>query len=454
MDLVIGRVAITALLWTATLDASAATPAWGVGGSMAGGREGHAAVVTPSGIVLAGGESELLLSSAERWEPSPITAHELPPMSAYHGNTTGVAIGAGVLVIGGRGAGFEESSIAELWDGSHWTQTTMNVPHMGHTATVLGASDRVVVVGGQSTGSSFTDVTEIFEGGAWTLAAKVEGGPVVFHAASYLPEKDMLLLTGGTRLGDGSADVLAFRVSTGWSKLPGMSVPRTAHAQAVMQDGRVLVMGGNAAGKIHSSAEIFDPATESFSEAAPMNMPRALHSAVTLHDGRVLVVGGFGSLGYSNMLSSAEIYDPSTNRWLRAGSLTEPRASHGTVILADGRVVVTGGQFAMSPSVSGPATASIEIFAQRKAGETCVDDGECSELRCVSGRCPTAPPDAGPSDASSVDATADAGIDGGTNGEETVRGCTCHLERTSRGSSSAALVALLFASGLRRRARR
>jgi hypothetical protein len=68
-----------------------------------------------------------------------------------------------------------------------------------------------------------------------------------------------------------------------------------------------------------------------FTPTASMITPRYLHTATLLADGRVLIAGGDmpdGTSGMSKTLSSAEIYDPATGTFTATGSLTTPRAYH------------------------------------------------------------------------------------------------------------------------------
>ena len=75
------------------------------------------------------------------------------------------------------------------------------------------------------------------------------------------------------------------------------------------------------------------------------------HTATLLEDGRVLVTGGqtAGSGTWPpprpppTGVVSAEIYDPSTDRWSPTAPMTEPRRWHGAVLLEDGEVLVSGG---------------------------------------------------------------------------------------------------------------
>jgi len=66
------------------------------------------------------------------------------------------------------------------------------------------------------------------------------------------------------------------------------------------------------------------------------------HTATPLPDGRVLVVGGSGSY-LEDLLASAEVWDPATASFSPAGSLAEARMVHTATPLPDGRVLVVGG---------------------------------------------------------------------------------------------------------------
>lgn len=78
-----------------------------------------------------------------------------------------------------------------------------------------------------------------------------------------------------------------------------------------------------------------------FSNTGSMNVERINHTATLLANGEVLVTGGDNNTtGY---LSSAEIYDPSRGKWTRTGNMTVPRDGHDAVLLSNGQVLVAGG---------------------------------------------------------------------------------------------------------------
>ena len=86
----------------------------------------------------------------------------------------------------------------------------------------------------------------------------------------------------------------------------------------------MLVAGGYGNSSGLSSAELYDPATNTWTAAGALATGRSGHTATLLPNGKVLVAGGFGGLTRS-YLASAELYDPATNTWTAAGALATGR---------------------------------------------------------------------------------------------------------------------------------
>lgn len=124
---------------------------------------------------------------------------------------------------------------------------------------------------------------------------------------------------------------------------PGAAIPNARHyfVVAKLGDGRVLAAGGITNGGYSTSAVIYDPVADAWTAAAPMLVPRADPSATVLADGRVLVVGGDDAFG--NTVASAELYDPVANTWTATGSMSVARTRHTATRLPDGRVLAIGG---------------------------------------------------------------------------------------------------------------
>lgn len=114
-----------------------------------------------------------------------------------------------------------------------------------------------------------------------------------------------------------------------------LSGPVTAQVLVVTGD----IMGDVPLVRSNSLDFIVTPpaAHSGFTAAGNMLAARSGHSATALADGRVLIAGGDGSG------MTAEIYDSDAGTFTFTGSMNHPREGHCAVLLADGRVLITGG---------------------------------------------------------------------------------------------------------------
>ena len=110
----------------------------------------------------------------------------------------------------------------------------------------------------------------------------------------------------------------------------------------------MLIAGGDQSdGKKHlnalSSAELFNPVSGTFVKTGSMIQGRSHFAAVLLQNGKVLVMGGNNPAGYAGILTTAELYDPYTTKWTQTGPMEIGRSDFTATLLADGRVLVAGG---------------------------------------------------------------------------------------------------------------
>jgi hypothetical protein len=180
-----------------------------------------------------------------------------------------------------------------------------------------------------------------------------------------------VLIAGGGAPEDAAKAELYDPATESFSPTSSMTTGRYGATATVLTSGRVLIAGGwseDPNNPVLASAEIYDPASGEFAPGGSMATPRAGQTATLLSDGRVLIVGGqIESDNRFSALATAELYDPTTGRFSATGSMTVARFNHTATLLPNGRVLIAGGGgppgIGNSPSpVSSPGLASAELY--------------------------------------------------------------------------------------------
>jgi len=151
-----------------------------------------------------------------------------------------------------------------------------------------------------------------------------------------------------------------------WDFTGSLHTARYYHTATLLSDGRVLVAGGTGARPETfpypgiASTELYDPGTGTWTVTGNLNAGRLLHTATLLPNGRVLVAGGWPDHTHNGIMASAELYDPATGTWTRTGSMNVGRAAHTATLLFNGKVLVVGASrgFPNSAELYDPATGN------------------------------------------------------------------------------------------------
>jgi WD40 repeat protein len=266
-------------------------------------------------------------------------------MSVNRGYSAATLLGDGtVLIVGGNQGPAEiynpaTGKFRTTGPASMFVDRTLAVPIEGGRVLIVGVGpDGSVALMYHSATDSFSDT-----------------GPNLIdpdRGAIALLKDGKVLVVGGTVQASGSIpggvsrSAEIYDPATGKFKLTGsMRTAREGLTATTLPDGKVLVAGGDDAdcdtcNHVFASAELYDPDSGKFSPTGSMNAQRTGATATLLDNGKVLIAGGQDENGD---LSSAELYDPHSGKFTRTGSMTVGRLDHTATLLKDGRILVAGG---------------------------------------------------------------------------------------------------------------
>src|SRR5438552_5845965 len=230
------------------------------------------------------------------------------------------------------------------------------VARTGHVATAL-SDGRILITGGRDSSGTVLSAAEIFDPATQkSTAAASLGTPRVAHTATVLKDGRVLVAGGSDANGplasaeifDPASPITGFRPLTN-----AMGAARSGHTATLLNSGKVLIAGGDDTG----TAEIFDPAGETFSSPLlAMTAPRIGQTATLFSDDSVLLAGGnTDSMEYFSSVSQTFTLDPQ--------KMTAARTGHEAISLSDTRLLFFGGDTNHTVDEFNPSTDVLTLKA-------------------------------------------------------------------------------------------
>jgi hypothetical protein len=341
-------------------------------------------------VLIAGGMNDQggVLATAELYDPAKgtftPTSGAMKAARRYHAaaliSGCGCAADGMVLIPGGQGPDGKALQTAELFNpatGRFTSTERMKKARFFLTATAFG-DGTVLLAGGDNPGEDseiynpvsgkfqLIQLPELMPTGAGNAAALLQSGQIVVTGGGELLASSK---SGFTNVNDTSA--ILFDSEGIVTPTAKMQIPRVGHTATALNDGTVLVAGGETPQfSVHTSTELYDPVTETFSYGPSLTTGRYEHTATVLNplsngDVRVLIAGGVTMVGSGlESTGSAELYDTASNAFVPTGSLIEKRDGatasliRGCGCAAEGMVLIAGGS-ADFPDIKGLQSAEI-----------------------------------------------------------------------------------------------
>jgi hypothetical protein len=355
-------------------------------------------------VLIAGGASaSSLLGSAELFSPATDTFTTLPEsgatelQTAREGAVTVALPDGQVLIAGGWHEGDLQS--AELFDPADDSFTALTAAgsselqtaRYGAVATAL-PDGQVLIAGGYNESGGFLQSAELFDPADDSFTALTAAGSSElqtareFAVAAALPD-GQALIAGGQNNGGAlqSAELFDPAYDT-FTALPAMGATELHSARldavaAPLPDGQMLITGGYSPSSPLLSAELFDPTSETFIELPEIGetelpSPRAGAVAAALPDGQVLIAGGISGLSY---LQSAELYYSAAQAAVAGGEFGDGTVGEPSPVAV--LVVSNVGAQALSiatASLEGADSADFAIAADSCAGRRLAFEQSCT----------------------------------------------------------------------------
>ena len=259
-----------------------------------------------------------------------------------------------ILVAGGHDPASLGSNGANIFDPTtgQWTAGQRMAFRRWYPTTTTLADGRVIVIGGaQSCFTCIAEVPEIYDpvANTWTQLSAARINLPLYPYEFLLP--DGRIVTAGANEGITTTRALELSSQT-WTTIDAIAVD--GGSSAMYRPGRIIKSGSWSRNTdlpsvpTSNTTYVLDmnAASPRWRQTASMAFPRAHHNLTLLPDGNVLVTGGermSDGIDISEAVFEAELWSPATETWSTLSAMTVPRLYHGSaLLLPDARVLVAG----------------------------------------------------------------------------------------------------------------
>ncbi len=267
-----------------------------------------------------------------------------------------------LLICGGNNPGIDTCEVINLESSATTCKDLPNFPATFYGAIGgLGFNENPIICGGNHD-NNFSNRCYSLENKEWVSAASMNS--VRFHAAAAQLQDGKLLVTGGQNDSFllNSAEMLT---EEGWeSKIPLLPVNIMYHCMVTVNSTTVMVIGGWSSGKTF----YFNFGEESWTEGPELKNYRVWHSCGKIRrnnesqDMSIIVAGGLNGLNGDYIMSSVEILDDGSNEWRTGPELPFGIGESQMVEDQNGGVVLIGGESSLCAVLIGGESSSCIVL--------------------------------------------------------------------------------------------
>ncbi|HEX3233967.1 MAG TPA: galactose oxidase-like domain-containing protein, partial [Gemmatimonadales bacterium] len=275
----------------------------------------------------------------------------------------------GRLLVTGGHSGTDNLGIKTAYLYDFATNTWTRAPDMQngrwYPSTTTLANGEMLTMAGSDTAQTGNLIPEVFQttNGTWRVLTTAQK-PLPLYPMAFVAPDGRVFMAGP----DQATLYLDTRGTGTWSNGPVSNFGKRDYGSAVMYDGgKILLVGGG--GTPTATAEVIDlnAGTGWRALTSTMSVARRQMNATLLADGKVLVTGGSNATGFNvaptdSKVLGAELWDPATEKFTSLGRMSHYRLYHSTsLLLPDGRVLSVGSGQPAATGLTDDYTA--EIFS-------------------------------------------------------------------------------------------